>query len=171
MVAHGSIALPRESPGRMRLTFSSGAIETRTRHFLASLSTSRERDKERDGVRVAIQKETPGSTTASVVLTTRSEAMPKTRSFPCIALRGRWDELADLGRICPHDLRASYHVAGQLSHPRLGLPHPRRPATPSTEPWRRRPLRARRAARAWHTTIISPSRPPPATVCGRGKWT
>jgi hypothetical protein len=28
VVAHGSFALPRESPGRMRLTFSSGAIKT-----------------------------------------------------------------------------------------------------------------------------------------------
>jgi len=59
VVAHGSIALPRESPGRMRLTFSSGAIKTRTRHFLASLSASRERNKERDSFRVALQKETP----------------------------------------------------------------------------------------------------------------
>jgi hypothetical protein len=59
VVAHGRIALPRESPGRMRQTFSSGAIKTRTRHFLASVSASRERDKERDGVRIALQKETP----------------------------------------------------------------------------------------------------------------
>jgi hypothetical protein len=59
VVAHGSFALPRESPRRMRQTFSSGAIKTRTRHFLASLSASRERDKERSGVRVALQKETP----------------------------------------------------------------------------------------------------------------
>jgi hypothetical protein len=56
VVAHGSFALPRESPRRMRLTFSSGAIKTRTKRFLASLSASRERDKERNGVRVALQK-------------------------------------------------------------------------------------------------------------------
>ena len=37
-------------------------------------------------------------------------------------LRLRRDELADLGRVRPHDLRASFHLACHFRHPRLGLP-------------------------------------------------
>jgi hypothetical protein len=40
VVAHGSFALPRESPRRMRQTFSSGAIKSRTKRLLASLRPS-----------------------------------------------------------------------------------------------------------------------------------
>jgi hypothetical protein len=40
VVAHGSFALPRESPGRMRQTFSSGAIKSRTKRLRTSLRPS-----------------------------------------------------------------------------------------------------------------------------------
>jgi hypothetical protein len=70
--AHGRCFLPREKLGESVSAFSSSAIKTRTKRLLASLSPSGEQDQERDGFRNAIQKETPGSTTALVALSKRS---------------------------------------------------------------------------------------------------
>ena len=39
----------------------------------------------------------------------------------CRLVRRRRDELAGLGRVCPHGLRAALDLAGQFGEPRLGL--------------------------------------------------
>src|ERR1700733_6581681 len=82
------------------------------------------------------------------------------------ALRLRWDELADLGRIRPNDLRASYYLAGQLSHPRLGLSPPRDPRL-LDEPLVGCPSDLRRGL-AQQPSPLPALRPPRSAVVGSG---
>ena len=62
------LPLPREKLGEDVQPFAPSAINTRTRHFLASLAVRGEQDKERNGIGSAPQKETPGSRTSKVAL-------------------------------------------------------------------------------------------------------
>jgi hypothetical protein len=59
-----------------------GRYQTPTRHFTASLSACLEGDKERNSVRTALQKETPGSTTSPVALSRCSRMAPNICAAP-----------------------------------------------------------------------------------------
>ncbi len=67
VVAHGRFDLPRESSGRMRVAFSSGVIKTRTRRLLASLSSSREQDREINGLIGAAGTRTPSAAHQTII--------------------------------------------------------------------------------------------------------
>jgi hypothetical protein len=66
--AHASCPLAREKLGEDVQLFSPSAIKMPTRCLLARLSTSREQDREVNGFRNTLQKETPESTRAPVAL-------------------------------------------------------------------------------------------------------
>jgi hypothetical protein len=93
--AHGRFDLPREKLGEDVSASSSGVIKTvdktiacksiglrrtkqktRTKRLLARLSACREEDKERNSIRRALQKKTPGSMTTLMAHSKRSKLAP-----------------------------------------------------------------------------------------------
>jgi hypothetical protein len=75
-------ASPKGKLGENVQPFSPSAIKTRTRHFLTNLSACGEQDKEQNGLRNVLQKETHGSTTAPVALCGCSRMAPKYCAAP-----------------------------------------------------------------------------------------
>ena len=65
--AHGSGNSQGKSSGRMLVAFSSGVIKTRIRRFLASLSLSREQDRELDSLIDALRTRTPSAAVQTIV--------------------------------------------------------------------------------------------------------
>ena len=65
--AHGSGNSQGKSSGRMLVAFSSGVIKTRTRRLLASLSSSREQDREINGLIDGLGTRTPSAARQTIV--------------------------------------------------------------------------------------------------------
>jgi hypothetical protein len=90
--AHGRYRSQGKSSGRMS-HHSPRALLHHERAARASLSPHGEQDKERNGFRNALEKETPGSTTAWMALSKRSKLALISRSVPkagLLELQSQW---------------------------------------------------------------------------------